>query len=495
MSDQCVDYIEPSADGSLQSHLNLCLGRCSAMTSTMTTSSTLAKTFPPPPPTPALLPASAVSAPLRTMVFLKPKASLNRLLVKQESTTPYSDATETKPKDKKGKIKRPMNPFMVFAHKERKKINAQSPGCRNDLVSKQLGMRWRELGQEEKAPFIQEAERLRLLHIMENPEYKYEPKKRVKKVSAKLLKEQTPETVPCPISKKIKTEPQSQETEYKPSIEFDGLSPMMLVNKKRKRQSKAIANQNQISELPTISIPYNTSSPHLYAASSPFSIPEFSTSPSLPTDSQTLGVYQDPNIIEYQMYKDTMYYLKTEPLPSPPPEHQYEQEPGELPQKELQEPRQEEQEQSQWEQQWEQEPSHAKEQKPQELQEGEQRQQEQQEAEQPQEEHAGELLLQEANFELNAWLDNLKTQLQQKQQPSSSSSSPGHQLTYLTPVEVKQEHFQESSGHFQTEEFTTFNTAMEQQMLFQPKAELDDLAFGNELEYSVMKELGMSEVF
>jgi hypothetical protein len=77
-------------------------------------------------------------------------------------------------------IKRPMNAFMVFSHMERKKIIEQQPDIHNAEVSKSLGRLWKELSEEERGPYIREAERLRLLHIQQYPDYKYQPRKKLK---------------------------------------------------------------------------------------------------------------------------------------------------------------------------------------------------------------------------------------------------------------------------------------------------------------------------
>jgi len=99
-------------------------------------------------------------------------------LVTKESNTPYSDATKTKHDG--DYVKRPMNAFMIFSHYERKKIIENEPNIHNAEVSKRLGKRWKELEESEKNPYVQEAERLRLLHLQEYPGYKYQPKKKVK---------------------------------------------------------------------------------------------------------------------------------------------------------------------------------------------------------------------------------------------------------------------------------------------------------------------------
>ena len=73
-----------------------------------------------------------------------------------------------------------MNAFMVFSHYERKKIIEVQPDIHNAEISKRLGRQWKELNETEKEPYIQEAERLRLLHLQEYPGYKYQPKKKLK---------------------------------------------------------------------------------------------------------------------------------------------------------------------------------------------------------------------------------------------------------------------------------------------------------------------------
>ncbi|XP_044149104.1 transcription factor SOX-4 [Bufo gargarizans] len=84
-----------------------------------------------------------------------------------------------------GHIKRPMNAFMVWSQIERRKIMEQSPDMHNAEISKRLGKRWKQLKDSDKIPFIREAERLRLKHMADYPDYKYRPRKKVKSGASK----------------------------------------------------------------------------------------------------------------------------------------------------------------------------------------------------------------------------------------------------------------------------------------------------------------------
>jgi transcription factor SOX4/11/12 (SOX group C) len=78
-----------------------------------------------------------------------------------------------------------MNAFMVWSQIERRKICEKQPDMHNAEISKHLGKVWKTLTEEQRQPFIEEAERLRVMHLQQYPGYKYRPRKKVIKPSSR----------------------------------------------------------------------------------------------------------------------------------------------------------------------------------------------------------------------------------------------------------------------------------------------------------------------
>ncbi|NWT22464.1 SOX30 factor, partial [Cardinalis cardinalis] len=85
--------------------------------------------------------------------------------------TPFS-------KTKSGRVKRPMNAFMVWARIHRAAVAKANPGANNAEISIQLGLEWSKLTEEQKQPYYEEANKIKLRHREEFPGWVYQPNKK-----------------------------------------------------------------------------------------------------------------------------------------------------------------------------------------------------------------------------------------------------------------------------------------------------------------------------
>ncbi|XP_068129224.1 transcription factor SOX-30-like [Hyperolius riggenbachi] len=78
--------------------------------------------------------------------------------------------------NKSGQVKRPMNPFLVWARIQRPIVSKANPWASTTQISTLLGMEWSKLTEEEKNPFYEKAHEIKMKHNKMFPEWEYKPR-------------------------------------------------------------------------------------------------------------------------------------------------------------------------------------------------------------------------------------------------------------------------------------------------------------------------------
>jgi hypothetical protein len=84
-----------------------------------------------------------------------------------------------------GRLKRPINSFLLFAKEYRPVLLQEHGKLNNQEVSKLLGIKWKSMAEEEKAPYTMEAEAIHAKFMLEHPDFSWHGAKDGLKLSSK----------------------------------------------------------------------------------------------------------------------------------------------------------------------------------------------------------------------------------------------------------------------------------------------------------------------
>ena len=160
------------------------------------------------------------------------------------------------------KIKRPMNAFMLWSKKRRLEISKSEVNLHNSEISKILGREWKTLKQDEKIPFIRKSEKLMVKHKIENPDYRYKPRKKKQEKEMKIFEipglDQVQDTQVTPYSL------QNSSSLQEPSKIFQTSKSVFITNTDISRYRSLSRSCFSISERQSNQLNYDDRSNHLF---------------------------------------------------------------------------------------------------------------------------------------------------------------------------------------------------------------------------------------
>ena len=144
---------------------------------------------------------------------------------------------------------------MVWSQLERRKIIESFPDSHNAEISKNLGKKWRGLTEEERRPFVEEAERLKMLHLKEFPQYKYQPKKKPRMMKTVGSKEKKAEPLKIRVVRSANTglracEPWRKKTGKEAVVER--VTVELLTQEKESQKKQIKQEEDGMVSLPTV---------------------------------------------------------------------------------------------------------------------------------------------------------------------------------------------------------------------------------------------------
>ena len=99
------------------------------------------------------------------------------------SNTSYTDLIKSKKQT--DHVKRPLNPFMLWAQQEREKMCEGKDGQQHANISSVLGKKWKKMSEDEKQPWKIKADESKELHKLHYPAYEDNPRWKAKRNTVK----------------------------------------------------------------------------------------------------------------------------------------------------------------------------------------------------------------------------------------------------------------------------------------------------------------------